>query len=112
MKVSENFNDMLLFLLISYILLIFSDLGLCVTEISHVKTVGKKIGVQKDDLRKRASSVIPLCLACIPVAILYHLVVIIRLFRVILKLSHCCDMPVMLPDAVAQQFKPQREFSG
>lgn len=43
MKVSENFNDMLLFLLISYVLLISSDLGLSVTEISHVKTVGKKI---------------------------------------------------------------------
>lgn len=39
MKVSKNFNDILL---ISYILLIFCDLGLCVTEISHVKTEGKK----------------------------------------------------------------------
>lgn len=40
-----------------------------------------------------------------------HLVMIIRLFRVILKLNHYCDMPVMLPDPVAQQFKPQTEFS-
>lgn len=44
MKVSKNFNDILL---MSYILLIFCDLGLCVTEISHVKTEGKKIKSSK-----------------------------------------------------------------
>lgn len=73
---------------------------------------GGKIRVQQDDLRKRASLVIALCLPCIPAAMLCHWVVIIRLFRVILKLNHCSDMPVMPPDAAAQQFRPQRKFSG
>lgn len=67
---------------------------------------------EKEDLRKAAPLVILLCLACSPVALFCHLVMIIRLFRVILKPNHCCDMPVMLPEPVAQQFKPQRGFSG
>lgn len=49
MKVIKNFNDILL---IAYILLIFSDLGLCVTEISHVKTVGEK---KKNEFKKMTS---------------------------------------------------------
>lgn len=88
---------------------LFSSGTLCYWDFTYENFWGK-IHVQKD-LRKTASLVITLCLACSPVAILYRLVVI-RLFRVTFKPNHCCDMPVMLPDPVAQQFKPQKEFSG
>ena len=94
-----------------YIAGLFWSVTLCYWDFTY-KNCGEKIWFQKEDLRKTASLVILLCLACSPVAILYNLVMIIKLFRVILKPNHCCDMPVMLPDPVPWQFKPQREFSG